>query len=76
MQAAYNADELDEFVNVDSSCNYRCEQVEEFEQELAARDIRVTHSNDIADPVIVYMDGHRYVAWYDLENCMGYMPEY
>jgi hypothetical protein len=70
-----NMAEYDEFL-LDFPGQFQCASRAEFEDELVARDIRVTHSLDFEDPVIVYMEGHKYVAWYDTELRYGYMPEY
>lgn len=56
--------------------NYRCASVEQFEQELVARDIRVTQKGEFEEPVMLYLSAGRVVAWYDTEQCLGYMPDY
>lgn len=75
MQAAYNADEFDQFV-MQRGGNYRCASNELFEEELVARDIRVTQKGEFEEPVMLYLNAGRVVAWYDTEQCVGYMPEY
>lgn len=69
-----NMTEVDDMLA--SGGNYRCASVELFEEELVARDVRVTQKGEFEEPVMLYLSGGRVVAWYDTEQCLGYMPEY
>ena len=74
-------DPVDQFVNT-SDVNYEAPDEYDygdkaqrmFLRHLKKLGIRVTGVNDDADPVIIAMNGDKMVAWFDVENAHGHIP--
>ena len=71
-QLAQFGEQLDEFVN-NNAGNVECDNEDAFLQQLAARNVIITQADSTALPVICYLHEGKFVAWYDDENCYGYI---
>ena len=61
------------FVNCNAPTAHYNEENFEALAQLFASNVQHTHVNEDAFPVLVYMQGPRFVAWLDLENMWGYI---